>query len=215
MKYNFNDDKSNEKVFGFDRDLFPKCECVEFRNNVNPLVKFQSSDYEQMIKDEKGKLVKAWTDAFEFRFPDLDDPYSDYTQFKRMTDWVCSTWLGGVTNEPLDESVSYKHWSSGQDTTFDTDSEDYRLSKFKAEFNNYFIKDAMTFYYLFTEVFLLVDNRAKNMFLTTFDGEHWFPIPYDMDTAIGRLLPVRPFPLTSGVAALPRLTGKAKCKYIC
>jgi hypothetical protein len=23
------------------------------------------------------------------------------------------------------------------------------------------------------------------MFLTTFDGEHWFPIPYDMDTAIG------------------------------
>jgi hypothetical protein len=32
---------------------------------------------------------------------------------------------------------------------------------------------------------LLVDNRAKNMFLTTFDGEHWFPIPYDMDTAIG------------------------------
>ena len=138
-----------------------------------------------MIKDEKGKLVKAWTDAFEFRFPDLDDPYSDYTQFKRMTDWVCSTWLGGVTNEPLDESVSYKHWSSGQDTTFDTDSEDYRLSKFKAEFNNYFIKDAMTFYYLFTEVFLLVDNRAKNMFLTTFDGDHWFPIPYDMDTAIG------------------------------
>ena len=73
--------------------------------------------------------------------------------------------------------------------------------RIKAEFENYFIKDAMTFYYLFTEVFLLVDNRAKNMFLTTFDGEHWFPIPYDMDTAIGRLLlPVKPFPLTSGVA---------------
>jgi hypothetical protein len=23
------------------------------------------------------------------------------------------------------------------------------------------------------------------MFLTTFDGTHWFPIPYDFDTAIG------------------------------
>ena len=55
------------------------------------------------------------------------------------------------------------------------------------EFENYFEKDAMIFYYLFTEVFLLADNRAKNMFLTTFDGEHWFPIPYDMDTAIGRV----------------------------
>ena len=198
--YNFNDDKSNENVFGFDRDIYPNCECVEFRNNVNPLVKFQSSDYESMIKNEKGEMVKAWTDAFEFRFPDLDDPYSDYTQFKRMTDWVCSTWIGGVTNDLLDEAVTYKHWKNNTNTTFYTDSEDYRLSKFKAEFNNYFIKDAMTFYYLFTEVFLLVDSRAKNMFLTTFDGEHWFPIPYDMDTAIGRLLPVRPFPLTSGVA---------------
>ena len=41
------------------------------------------------------------------------------------------------------------------------------------------------FYYLFTEVFLMIDSRAKNMFLTTFDGTHWFPIPYDMDTAAG------------------------------
>ena len=184
-KYNFNDDKSNENVFGFDRDVYPNCECVEFRNNVNPLVKFQSSDYEQMITDEKGELVKAWTDAFEYRFPDLDEPYSDYTQFKRMTDWVCSTWLGGVTNEALENPIEYKHWNTNIKTLFAEDTEDYRLSKFKAEFENYFIKDAMTFYYLFTEVFLLVDNRAKNMFLTTFDGEHWFPIPYDMDTAIG------------------------------
>lgn len=200
-KYNFNDDKSNENVFGFNRDIYPKCECVEFRNNVNPLVKFQSSDYEQMITDEDGKLVKAWTDAFEYRFPDLDTPYSDYTQFKRMTDWVCSTWQNGATNEDLEVAVEYKHWNTDINTTFTTDSIDYRLSKFKAEFENYFIKDAMTFYYLFTEVFLLVDNRAKNMFLTTFDGDHWFPIPYDMDTAIGRmLLPVKPFPLTSGVA---------------
>ena len=184
-KYNFNDDKSNENIFGFNRDIYPNCECVEFCNNVNPLVKFQSSDYEQMITNEKGELVKAWTDAFEYRFPDLDEPYSDYTQFKRMTDWVYSTWLGGVTSKTLKNPVEYRHWNTNVKTTFTEDTEDYRLSKFKAEFENYFIKEAMTFYYLFTEVFLLVDSRAKNMFLTTFDGEHWFPIPYDMDTAIG------------------------------
>lgn len=31
----------------------------------------------------------------------------------------------------------------------------------------------------------MVDNRAKNVFLTTFDGQHWFSVPYDFDTAIG------------------------------
>lgn len=81
-----------------------------------------------------------------------------------MTDWVVSTNRSLVDTE--EEKAA-------------------RLKKFKDEFEQYFIKDAMIFYYLFTEVFILADNRAKNLFLTTFDGEHWFPIPYDMDTAIG------------------------------
>ena len=81
-----------------------------------------------------------------------------------MTDWVVSTNRSLVNTE--EEKAA-------------------RLKKFKDEFEQYFIKDAMIFYYLFTEVFILADNRAKNLFLTTFDGEHWFPIPYDMDTACG------------------------------
>ena len=81
-----------------------------------------------------------------------------------MTDWVVSTNRSLVDTE--EEKAA-------------------RLKKFKDEFEQYFIKDAMIFYYLFTEVFILADNRAKNLFLTTFDGEHWFPIPYDMDTAVG------------------------------
>ena len=65
------------------------------------------------------------------------------------------------------------------------DTADYRLAKFNDEFENYFIKEPMSYYYVFTETFLLMDSRAKNMFLMTFDGEHWFPSPYDMDTALG------------------------------
>jgi hypothetical protein len=59
------------------------------------------------------------------------------------------------------------------------------LAKFKNEFENYAIKETFIFYYIFTETFLMIDSRAKNLFLTTFDGNHWFPIPYDFDTAIG------------------------------
>ena len=167
-KYNFNDDKSNENVFGFNRDIYPKCECWEFLNNDSTRVLFQESEYEKEVTitnpDGSIETYPAWWDDFEARFPDLDDPYRDYTQFKRMTDWVVST------NREL----------------VDTDEEKaMRLQKFKNEFEQYFIKDAMLFYYLFTEVFVLADSRAKNLFLTTFDGTHWFPIPYDMDTAIG------------------------------
>lgn len=86
------------------------------------------------------------------------------------------------------------------------DTVDYRLAKFKNEFEDYFILDAMAYYYVFTETVLLMDNRAKNMFLVCFDtdlepiienGEtkyiqhapgtygHWAPTPYDMDSALG------------------------------
>ena len=186
-KYNFNDDKSNENLFGFDREKFPKCECVEFLTNGSDLTKFQSNDYNQLVDDGTGTgtMIPAWQQAFEFRFPDTKPAYSDFTQFKRMTDWVYSTWDEHATGELLENEQQLPLWNTGVLTRFTNDTPDYRLSKFKAEFDQYFIKDAMNFYYLFTEVFLLVDNRAKNMFLTTFDGEHWFPIPYDMDTAIG------------------------------
>lgn len=185
--YNFNDDKSNEDVFGFDREKYPHCECVEFCNNTSDRVLFNKSEYEEWGVDEDNNPIEAWRLDFEYRFPDLDDPYKDYTQFKRMTDWVVSTNRALATNAVLEPAVELPHWNSGETIIFSADTVDYRLSKFKAEFENYFIKDAMIFYYLFTEVFLLADNRAKNLFLTTFDGEHWFPIPYDMDTAIGML----------------------------
>lgn len=183
--YNFNDDKSNENVFGFDRDVYPNCECVEFCNNTSDRVLFNKSEYEEWSVDEDNNPIEAWRLDFEYRFPDLDDPYKDYTQFKRMTDWVVSTNRTLATGEALESTKVLPHWSTGAATMFSEDTADYRLSKFKAEFKDYFIKDAMIFYYLFTEVFVLADNRAKNLFLTTFDGQHWFPIPYDMDTAIG------------------------------
>lgn len=198
--YNANDDKSNENVFGFDRDVYPNCECVEFCNNTSDRVLFNKSEYEEMSVDADGDPIEAWRLDFEYRFPDLDDPYTDYTNFKRMTDWVVSTNRALATGGTLEETAVFPHWSTGVSTMFAEDTVDYRLSKFKAEFEDYFIKDAMVFYYLFTEVFILADNRAKNLFLTTFDGEHWFPIPYDMDTAIGivRCL-LDLYRLTSGV----------------
>lgn len=68
---------------------------------------------------------------------------------------------------------------------YTTDTAAYRLAKFKSEFAQHFEKDAVLFYYLFTELFLMVDSRAKNMFPTFMAGSKWFSLPYDFDTAIG------------------------------
>ena len=59
------------------------------------------------------------------------------------------------------------------------------LADFKAHFSDYFVTNNMLFYYLFTEFFLMVDSRGKNMHFATFDGVHWLVLPYDMDTALG------------------------------
>ena len=59
------------------------------------------------------------------------------------------------------------------------------LEKFKNEFNNYFNLEATLLYYCLTELFAMVDSRAKNLFLTTWDGNIWYPTFYDMDTAFG------------------------------
>ena len=59
------------------------------------------------------------------------------------------------------------------------------LEKFKNEFESYFNLEATLLYYCLTELFAMVDSRAKNLFLTTWDGSIWYPTFYDMDTAFG------------------------------
>ena len=161
-KYNFNNDKSTAEVFG----LTDGCESWEIKNNTSDRVIFKKSDYSDT----------SWLSDFEARYPEDN---TNYTRLKRMTDWVVSTDRAAATNLALAAAVVIDGVSYSRDTA------EYRLAKFKAQFEDYFVKTPMLYYYLFTEVFLMVDNRAKNFFPTTYDGVHWLPLPYDMDTAIG------------------------------
>lgn len=104
----------------------------------------------------------GWEDDFEAVYP---SKHKDVTNLKTLTDWIASTNRYAVSTQAAKEA---------------------RLNKFRNEFENYFVKDAMLFFYLFTETFLMVDSRAKNFF-PTYDPNirRWFPFPYDMDTALG------------------------------
>lgn len=161
-KYNGNNDKSNEIVFGFDREKFPKCESWEFKNNTSGRTLFKRADFDEL----KDNGTKAWLDDFEARFPDSDPAYTDDTALRRVCEWVVST-------DRDADGLSEEEKAT-------------RLQKFKDEINDYFDDvDDLIYYYIFTECLLMVDSRAKNMFLTTFDGEHWLLSPYDFDTGIG------------------------------
>ena len=91
----------------------------------------------------------------------------------------------------FEEPVVYREeYEKGKykDYTFYFDSEQYRIAKFRYELENWFNKDDVLFYYLFTELFLMVDSRVKNSFPTRYmshEGSKWMWLPYDMDTAMG------------------------------
>lgn len=163
-KYNFNYDKGAENVYGFSSD-YPNAESWEFCNNTSDACLFH------------GPIGTDWGDDFEARYPDGDQ---DIQYFKTMHDWVVSTYQAGATGSTLAES-----YTDADGTVHTTDNAAYRLAKFKKEFTDHFDKDFCLLYYIYTFVMLMVDQRAKNMFLTTWDHVHWQPWFYDNDTCLG------------------------------
>lgn len=161
-KYNFNNDKSNEDVFGFSNGD----ECWEILNNTSSRVNWKTADY----------TGEDWLNDFEGRYPDGN---TDPTNLSALAAWIVSTDQSAATGNNLPSSVTYG------DTVYSKDTAEYRLAKFKNEVNTWIEKDDLLFYYLFTELFLMVDSRAKNAFPTRFNGQKWCFFPYDFDTAIG------------------------------
>ena len=165
-KYNFNNDKGTEDVFGFTEGD----ESWEVLNNTSDRVLYKSDDFTSMGTDEQGNPVMAWQADFECRYP--DDDYVDYTQLKEFLSWVKSTDTTQATNAALSEVADFGETVTSEvngqlvttPITYTHDTAAYRLAKFRAEFGNYAESQSAMFYYIFTELFLMVDSRAKNSF---------------------------------------------------
>ena len=165
-KYNFNNAKGTENTFGFTEGD----ESWEVLVNTSNRVIYKSNDFESTVIDEKGKVVPAWRSDFEGRYPDED--YVNTAQLKEFITWVMSTDPTTATNNALPETADFGETSveiiNGEAVvthiTYSTDSPEYRRAKFRAELSNYAEVDSLMFYYLFTELFLMVDSRAKNSF---------------------------------------------------
>ena len=147
-KYNFNNDKSTSEVFGFtDGD-----ESWEVLNNTSDRVLFKSADFSGT----------DWLNDFEARYPDTDPAYTDSAQLAEFAAWMVSVDPEQATDVALDSPVTIV--DGEKSNTYTTDNAAYRKAKFRAELSNFVELDSALFYYLFTELFLMVDSRAKNMF---------------------------------------------------
>lgn len=162
--------KKNTAVFGQGDDNPNQC-CIEISNNTNAQCLFQSDD-----------ISEPWDGdhSFEFRHVASGSTETLMAAWKRVLSWVISTDRTKPTNGNLPQAVKYGN------ETFVRDTAEYRAAKFVAEYEDYFIKDSLLYHYLFTERHMMVDNRAKNVFVSTDDGVHWdFTKDYDNDTADG------------------------------
>lgn len=99
------------------------------------------------------------------------------------------------------DNVTTENWSNSFEARYPEDSADITrfkvmhdwvvstkddLNKFKTEFEDHFDLDRCLIYYVYTSLMLMVDQRAKNMFLTYWaTTDKWEPWFYDNDTCLG------------------------------
>ena len=160
-KYNFNNDKGTEEVFGFQAGD----ESWEILQNGTDRVGWHSADFST-----------GWQDDFEARYPDEN---TDITKLQALAAWLVSTDTAQATGNAI-EAVTY------DGVEYTTDTAEYRLAKFSAELADHFVEEAIIFYYLFTDIFLCIDQREKNAFPTYIASlDRWIVLFYDADSSIG------------------------------
>lgn len=125
-------------------------------------------------KTDNTRLVDS-DDKYEFinEICDVDLPLSEWDDTEEA--------LEALENEQFDKSGTYEWRYIWEDGTDKENSEVFDFCKaawvdmykfvvqssdedFVSKFDEYFVKDSMLYYYLFTERYTMIDNRAKNSF---------------------------------------------------
>lgn len=158
-KYNFNNDKSTESVFGFcDIPGFDdsKMQCWEILNNGEDFALFKTTENWDTLVDDGGKMIPKWEQSFEARYPDQGDYYDE------------------VVNDRLPDLKAFADW------VINVSAEDFVREKW-----DHFDMYKMAAYYIYLMRFGATDQVAKNSMFTSEDGQHFYFINYDNDTVLG------------------------------
>ena len=174
-QYNMNNEKKDSHhVYGFTagsgNPSVGSAICVEFLENNKPATLFnttESFDWDNCSSsvDDKGEAIPE----LEFRYPSndwVDGSAEEKLAVKRVFTWVYDC---------------YVHWNS----SYNEGTGEYTSTKFVEELTQYFNPYNLCAWYLYTDYFLAVDQRSKNMMLASWDKTIWYFLPYDSDTALG------------------------------
>ena len=174
-QYNFNNEKSKSgPVFGMEGvdGYTPECPItLEMLNNTSPICLFATTSDSHLTEQfDAGAEINYGVDTSGKAQSDGDITWSGLstagqTALKRLYGWIRACVPSGASANDL--------------STFTSE-------KFRNEIDSYFDKDYLLTYYLFTDYFLSVDQRAKNMMLRTWDGLKWYITYYDGDTQLGK-----------------------------
>lgn len=164
-QYNFNNEKSKSgKLFGMEGvDGFtPECPLtLETLNNGEKTCLFQSASDEDLAAHFDAGLETNYPD--DVKWAGLDE--KQRSALKRLFGWIRQCVPAGA--------------AAGDLSTF-------RSVKFVSELGQYFDKGHLLTYYIHTDYFASVDQRAKNILLRTWDGKKWYLTYYDGDTQLGK-----------------------------
>lgn len=178
-QYNMNNEKKDSHhVYGFEgtamNEQLGQAICIEFLENNTTATLFNAgSDFNwetcSNSTDNHGKAIPQ----LEFRYPSND--WVDATQSQKDAVKRVFTWV----KYAYDHHVNSYNETAGQ----------YTSSEFVDHVHEYFNVKNLCAWYLYTEYFLAVDQRSKNMMLASWGATAtsgiWYFLPYDSDTCLG------------------------------
>ena len=156
-KYNFNNEKSGSGIiYGFEGiEGFNDEAALKGGRNKCICLEFLNNSETLCLFGTSN--MDTFDDALEFRFK-ADDTWATAHEDDKAAVKRLWEWIYSCKGNP---------------------------TKFLNEYAEYFGNESPFAWYLITDYFMAVDNRAKNMMLVTWDGRIWYFIPYDMDTVFG------------------------------
>lgn len=158
-KYNFNNEKSeSHNVYGFEGIAgFNDAESLNGQRNKCICVEFLNNSHPLCLFGTANITEEEFAEGLEFRFK-ADKTWADADEEDKAAIQRLWSWIYSCKGNHV---------------------------KFLNEYQDYFGNDSPFAWYLITDYLMAVDNRAKNMMLATWDGIHWYFLPYDLDTILG------------------------------
>lgn len=185
----------------------PMSIALEALNNSSPMTLFQpagSANSDAL----SNQLDEEFDNGFEFNFPEdalwanVNEGQWDASKNKWSVKPVDATITDANNNEWVGARGAIKRWMGWiydcvpsamrtnpdygtQAGWSDTSKAKWVSQKFKSEISQYFNLNHLLTYYLFTDYWASVDQRAKNIIWRTWDGLIWWATYYDGDTSAG------------------------------